>query len=249
MPLIPKILLSALSPNASSLYIQNVTGVYSTINLGGYGVPNVLKTDIQAILIKLYHEGAETTALTLNYRPINVQDFVNGTSQLIKVTDFNVQGTLIDGVIHALYYDLLIPAAITSVATNLLSISSVAKFRSNETVVVANNIAYRVDTAAANTPSILYLLDPIPANTTSVEPGYVATAHILNLKHVESDMAKVIGSFAGRCGCTDKEVMDISKKLLKLLGAPVRYECGDLKGANLIITGLANDLKKGGCGC
>lgn len=248
MALIPKITLSALLDDASGFSLQDTTGDHSSTNTGGYGPPNIDRALAAGVLIQVYHEGDELELV--NFKPFPATDFVAGaTAQAISISQFGESGYFGDGVLHVKYHVLLAPVVLSSVSTDGLTINSNEAFRSNESVVVVGTNAYRVDTTAANTPSTLRLLDVIPSTTTSVETGYTGTDHMFNNKHVESDLASAIGAYAGQCGCNDKKTMDLMEILLKNLGAQVRYNCGDLRGAQNILVALRNTLKGGTCGC
>lgn len=248
MALIPKITLSALLADASGFSLQETTGDYSTTNPGGYGDLNIDRSLAAGVLIQVYHEGDELEIAT--YKPFPATDFIAGTfPQLISISQFGESGYFGDGVLHVQYHVLLAPIILSSVAADGLTVNSNEEFRSNESVVVVGTTSYRVDTAAPNTPSSLKLLDPIPVTTTSVETGYTGTSHMFNNRHVESDLASAIGAYAGQCGCNDKKTMDLMEILLKNLGAQVRYNCGDLRGAQNILVALRNTLKGGSCGC
>ena len=245
MGLQPKIELTLLSDKADSFKVKDITGAYSVSNLGGYGSPNSTASDINFVLIQLYNEGNKTEVLS--FIPFSASAFTSGIVQTLTVSSFGASGTFTDGIINVLYHTLKQQAPLTSVTLLGKRITSVAGFKGDESVVVIDRKAYRVDTKAANSTNILNLLDAIPLTTTFVLPGYTGSSTLLNDKFLSSLLAKQIGLYATK-DCADLEAMDLVKILLKKIGAEVRYDCEDLKGAQFIITTAINTLK-GGCKC
>ena len=245
MGLQPKVELTLLSDKADSFKFRDITGTYSINNLGGYGVPNTTTSLIVSLLVQLYNEGNKTEVLS--YIPVAPSVFTAGNVQTIGVSSFDAVGSFTDGVINVLYHTLKASVSLTSVTLLGKRIASAAAFKGDESVVVINKTAYRVDTKATNTTSILNLLDALPLDTLSVLPGYTGSSTLLNDKNLSSLLAKRIGLYATK-DCADLEAMDLVKILLKKIGAEVRYDCEDLKGAQFIITTAINTLK-GGCKC
>lgn len=245
MALKPKIQLSGLSSTATSFLLTEVTGNYSSTNVGGYNTPNVTRGAIVSLLIQLYNEG--NAEAILGFKPDDITDFIAGDPQTISVGTFDKTGSFTDGVIHVKYHSLMAAVILTSKSTDGLTINSASSFKGNESVVVIGTTAYRVDTTASNTPSTLKLLDAIPDDATTVLPGYTGAAHILNNKHLSSQLSKKIGIYAGE-SCNDIVGLFLTKILLKKVGSEVRYDCNDIKGAQAIITTAINDLEED-CKC
>ena len=137
---------------------------------------------------------------------------------------------------------------LTSITNSNKTINSNAGFKGNETIVVVGNAIYEVDPSSANTPSTLTLLKPVPSYTVSVEPGYQGSNTIFNSKKLSSNLAKQIAIYAGRCECNKDQLNFLTDIFLKKIGAETRYFCGDIKGAQSIIT-AANNLLEKGCSC
>lgn len=246
MGLIPKIVLSDLSQDATSFKFLNITGDYDVSgNIGGYGGPNILKASITKIILSLYNEGADATAI--KYVAAVSADFLEDTDSIeVPSTLFNlVQYT--DGVMNLDIHVFTGPKVVT-VSSDGLAIESVGLFIGDEDLVNVGANIYKVDKSRTNTTNKLYLLSNIPPLTVSAYVGYIGKGRIINKVTLESNLAKEIGSWAGKPYCSCASMERLLKILLKNIGADVRFDSCDYAGAQKII-GNTTFMLEGNCKC
>ena len=270
----PRIDINDIDKAGRVITVKDITGVYNAnTNPGGYGGPNVTKSQIQGVVITLSHYDSDEVwqvryvrvadPLHPEYLTVpSVSEILNGAVvQLTSITlgiDEPTEGikSFNDGLLDLNYYPYtaLIPASGTA-GQPFVTGSGLDAVYELPSVLIGDKV-YTIDHSMdTNGGTVLYFIEDLEEDTTALNPAYRANTKVFMNRLSQCVLTKMSAKLASiLCGgCRGGDCEQLKKKLLTIKhnrdAAVLDFYDEDYNGANKKLTYAAKLGNTLGCGC
>lgn len=276
MSLIPKLEIESVNNSATEIFIKDITGNYSTSNIGGYGGPNIQRSAVDSIIFTISHydqhkyDKVRYVRVPVPSRPEyltvpSIDQITSGTIiglNSLTLGRSSVGKSLIpfkDGI-----YDINMHVITKSAPSSYKGYKGGYFIESNSAVmmdifnkydsIIINNNIYNIDKTTISNNNILYIEQPLKED---FELGILEVAYRGNVKaysDVLSDKCIItsIGVLSvdkcSRCDSKKKEE-DLFKYIMYKIAAELEFECGNYSKANDLLVGAYQGCSCNKCNC
>jgi len=244
MALVVKNQFIKVSRDATQLFIKDITGIYNaTLNLTGYGTPNLTSAQISKVLFTLSDYFTNTV---YKYLYPNTTAVVAGEQLTITPQNLGAPASYVfeDGAYDLNEYVVSVDLFNILAATaggNIVQLNTAVTqsyLHQFDSIVDNNNNIYNINKTGAFVGTVINTVEPLIAGITTLQPVYRANLKFLNSTALNYDIARESASPINPKAGTSKAVI----MTYNLIAGGIAFDNGDYTTANKLVSQGFNSI-------
>jgi len=272
MALIPK---HKSTPNQSTQYLtlQETTGVFGTLNPGGYGalqtpagfreITDILSSNFSILNYNgtLTYNGSTSPTVTeelysTDYNNTNAQAIANGTTKSFDLATL-IGVNYVDAVYKSIYYNWFFGIDVVnqvSTSGNLINVPDYTEFTNAKYIsidVTGLNVFETYEIISVNTNNTIQLNRSVFLNSDhTYKVAYESTAYFANTYNINKCLHTKISQLAlSNCSCKNKSTEKLYEAVMMYMSIQPNMDLGKYTKAQEIIQALTLYCNDGSCNC